>query len=557
MRSRTLFLAFLLALGFGPAATAASNRGRVGGLVVAQGTPQLGAIVVVTPKLRPGNPLRLVTDSHGAFASSPLQPGFYSIRVRLAGFLPAFEPNVHVTGGRITLLRIELGSIFSSVEQLRHGPRPGNSPDEWRWVLRSASLTRPVLRFSDGHIVVDRQADRDARAAHGRAELTAGSLASWSPANTQPLGTTSFLYDQGLGGANRLLLAGRVGYQHTASSGFAATWIRSAPAKGEATDSTTVIFRQSQMGIGGPSFRGLEIDSVRHMKVGEKVEIEYGGQYVFAMLNGSVSGLRPEAKARVALTPGWTASFLLGSNPRRHRADSPVDSLDSLPTPVESQGHLALDRDWHEEISLQRSLGPDAKLTAAIFHDSDAHTAIFGRGPLQNYNTISDPYSDAFVYNGGALAQWGERIGYQRKLSSNWQTALVYGSVSALAPAAGGLTAASLRSMISRQRRDLVAGRIAGRIERTGTEVTAGYEWIDGPVLNRPDPFGSSMFGVQPYLNVSVRQPLPSLFCCRIVALIDVQNLLAQGYVSLETADGRAILIPTARAFRGGFAVQF
>lgn len=563
MRFRTFLLALLSALGLGmvPAASAAPTHGhangRLGGVVVAQGEPQLGAIVVVTPAIGPGDPLRLVTDSHGVFASAPLADGFYSIRVRVAGFLPAFEPHVHVTGGHVTLLRVELGSIFSSIDRLRRGPHSGTSPDQWKWVLRSASITRPVLRFSEGHIYVSDRAERNAHAAHGRAEFTAGSLSSWSPVNTLQFGDTSFLYNQGLGSTSRLLLAGRVGYQNSASAGFAATWLHSPGVRGHATDSTTVIFHQAQMGPGGPAFRGMEIDSTHRLHVGNRLKVDYGGQYVFAMLNGSVSELRPTASVHIVLSSAWTASFLLGSDPRKHRAHDPVDALDGFPVPVESNGRLALDQAWHEEISIEHTLSSDASLSATAFHDSSAHVAIFGRGTLQGANTLSDPFSDAFVYNGGPLSQWGERLAYKRKLSPHWQATLVYTSATALAPIASGFARATLRDMIASHRRNLLGGRIAGRIQRLGTQFSAGYEWVDGPVLNRPDPFGDAALGVEPYLNVSLRQPLPSLFCCRIVALIDVRNMLAQGYVSLETPDGRAILIPAGRAIRGGFAVQF
>lgn len=557
MRFRTLLLALLLTTGLATAASAAPNRGRVGGVVVAQGTPQLGAIVVVTPAIRPGDPLRLVTDSHGVFASTPLLPGTYTVRVRLAGFLPAFEPRVHIVTGHITLLRIELGSLFSSIEQLRRGPRPGDSPHQWEWVLRSASLTRPVLRYSGGPVLDGNEHRRGSHAIHGRAEFTTGSLSSWSPVNMNPLGSTSFLYNEGLGSAGHLMLAGRVGYEDTATTGFAATWIHSVDAKGRPADSTTVIFHQSQMGTGQPSFRGVEINSSQRIQFGNAVKFDYGAQYAFAGLNGHVSALRPQARLRVAVAPGWAASFLLGSIPQGRRTADPELALNRFPVPVENNGRLALDDAWHEEIALRHALGPNASLTAAVFHGSDAHVAVFGRGTFVNANTIADPFSNAFVYNGGSLHQWGARIGYQRKLSSHWQATIVYSSTSALAPPATGFAGASLRDMIRRARRNLLGGVLAGRIARSGTELSAGYEWVDGPVLNRPDPFGASMFGVEPYLNVSVRQPLPSLFCCRIVALIDVQNLLAQGYVSLETPDGRAILIPAARAIRGGFAVQF
>jgi hypothetical protein len=556
MRLRALLLGLLFTVAFAPAAHAALNGGRVEGVVVAQRTPQLGAIVIVTPVERPGNPLRLVTDARGVFASTALLPGFYSVRVRVAGFLPAFQPRVRVSENHLTLLRIELGSLFSSIEQLRHDPRPGQNPDEWSWVLRSATVTRPVLRYS-GAPATPGDAAHNARATHGRAELTAGSLSSWSPADTEPLGTTSFLYDQGFGEGNRLLIAGLMGYQHSASAGVAATWIHPGGADGNATDSTTIIFRQSQLGQDGPSFRGVEIDSMQKLEIGDHVELDYGGRYVLAMLGGTASMARPEVRVRVKPADKWTASLLVGSNPHPNATSSPLHSLDSLPTPVQARGRLTLDRAWHEEIEVDRALGSDAALSAAVFHDSESNAAIFGRGPLSDYNTITDPFSDSFVYNGGNLGNWGARIAYKRKLSTNWQATVLYDSSRALAPGANELNAASLQRMIVAERRDLVGGQVTGRIERSGTELSAGYEWVDGSMLTRPDPYGAGLYNIEPYLNVSLRQPLPNFLCCRIVALIDVRNLLAQGYVSLETGDGRAILIPAARAIRGGFAVQF
>ncbi|MEJ2219056.1 MAG: carboxypeptidase-like regulatory domain-containing protein, partial [Gemmatimonadota bacterium] len=379
MRLRAIVLGLLLAAIAPGVAGAAGDGGRLGGMVIAQGTPQLGATVVVTPEARPGAPLRLVTDSRGRFASETLLPGLYSVRVRLAGFLPAFQPRIHVANGHLTLLRIELGSIFSSVEQLRHGPRTGHDPDEWAWVLRSATLTRPVLRFSNGRVVIGDSAEKRARAGHGRAELTSGTLSSWSPANPQAIGSTSFLYDQGLGGGNRLLLAGRVGYEHSPTAGFAATWTRSGDALGNATESTTVVFRQAQIGTGETAFRGLEIDHIRKMQVGDRLELEYGGQYIVATMNGMASVARPEARLQMKLQPGWTASLLLSSDPLFGRPTaSPLDSLDSFPTPLEGAGRLALDRAWHEEITLEHNLSRNATIAAAVFHDSDAHTALFG-----------------------------------------------------------------------------------------------------------------------------------------------------------------------------------
>ncbi len=577
MRFRALLLTSLLTLGVSVAKAAppgkdnskaspapeASGRtspvpvqGRLTGMVVAEGTPQPGAIVVVTPKLRPGGALRLMTNGHGVFATSPLAPGLYSVRVRLAGFLPAFEPSVQVIFGQVTLLRVELGSLFSTVEELRRGPRPGHDPQQWDWVLRSASLTRPVLRYASPGRGSETEAERRAHAPHGRAELTAGSLSSWSPVETQPVGSTSFLYDQRFGETNQLVLAGLAGYEHAASEGFAATWTHSPDANEDATDSTTIVFRQSQMGGEAPAYRGLEIDSMRRLDFGG-AELDYGGQYVVAMLDGHVFSLRPEARLTVPLDSLWTATFRLGSNSPARRVDDPLDALDNLPTPVESGGRLALDQAWHEEIALERELGHAAAVTAAVYHDSNAHAAIFGRGPLENADTLADPYSDAFVYNGGAVGSWGARVGYERRLTHRWKAKMLYGWTSALAPGTPSLDAATLAAGIKPERRSLAGGGFAGRLDRAGTEVSAEYEWVSGAVVSQPDAYGAALWGMEPYLNVSLRQPLPSFFCCRIVAIVDVRNLLAQGYVSLETPDGRAVLMSAARAVRGGFAVQF
>ena len=557
MRLRALLPALLLATCLPLGAAAAPGTGQVAGIVSAQGSPQLGASVIVTPVGRPGQALRLLTDEHGGFDSHALLPGDYSVRVHLAGFLPAFESRVLVSAGQITLLRIELGSLFSSVERLRQGPVDSHKPGEWKWVLRSATLERPVLRFSHGRVVISEKTPRPSHASHGRAEVTAGSLAAWSPSNPQALGSTSFFYDQGLGATGHLQIRGRVGYDHAAASAIAATWLHSTDAQGRTTDSTTIVFDQSQFGPDGPSFHGIEINSLRQMHLGNRIAIDYGGQFLLASIDRSTSSARPVARLRFMIDPAWTASFLLGSSPLSQGTGSISGILNDFATPVENNGRLSLDRPWHEEIAIDHHTAGRGSLSAAIFRDSDANTALFGRGSLVGANIISDPYSKAFVYDAGRLNQWGARLGYKKNLSGNWQAAILYSWSRTLAPNRGDLSSAAIRDMIQGQRRDSFGGRISGRLNRTGTELSAGYQWVNGPILTQPDPLGAALFGIDPYLNLSVRQPLPNFLCCRIVAIVDVRNVLAQGYVSLDTPDGHALVIPAPRAIRGGFAVQF
>jgi hypothetical protein len=63
---------------------------------------------------------------------------------------------------------------------------------------------------------------------------------------------------------------------------------------------------------------------------------------------------------------------------------------------------------------------------------------------------------------------------------------------------------------------------------------------------------------IDPNLSLSIRQPLPSFMTVgRWEALADFRNILSQGYVSLEGLDGRMLMMPVERSFRGGVSFQF
>ena len=141
-------LVCLLAL---PLAAAPGGASKLSGVVVdPAGTPQMGATVLVSSEmLGGGSPLELRTNDRGRFSTAALPAGLYSIRVTLAGFLPAIEQHVEVNSEHATLLQIVLGTVFSSFEQLRRGPDQPVNTDDWTWVLRTSAATRPVLRWQD------------------------------------------------------------------------------------------------------------------------------------------------------------------------------------------------------------------------------------------------------------------------------------------------------------------------------------------------------------------------------------------------------------------------
>src|ERR1700732_3468555 len=83
-----------------------------------------------------------------------LRPGRYSVKVALAGFMPSFQEHINVGADVNTSVHIELDSIFASLDQLRKKSTKPAEPDDWKWVLRTASSSRPVLPLRDGTVVI-------------------------------------------------------------------------------------------------------------------------------------------------------------------------------------------------------------------------------------------------------------------------------------------------------------------------------------------------------------------------------------------------------------------
>ena len=93
---------------------------------------------------------KALTDERGEFKFLGLFPDLYSIRVTLASFVPALKKDILVQPGMRSVLNVNLSTLFSSI-QLAYPPIENGSlmTDEWKWVLRSAPSTRPVLRFAE------------------------------------------------------------------------------------------------------------------------------------------------------------------------------------------------------------------------------------------------------------------------------------------------------------------------------------------------------------------------------------------------------------------------
>jgi hypothetical protein len=546
---------------------AAPNSGKITGVVIdSAGTPQMGATVVVTAdRLASDISFQLLTNDRGRFSTAMLPAGLYSVRVTLAGFLPAIAQDIQVSNQRTISLEIVLGSVFTSFEKLRRQPDQQVSSDEWSWVLRASAATRPVLRWQDGDVVLGVRSNHFDNPQHQgdrtRVEFSSGSDHPGSITNIADSPGTAFAYNYGLGDLGSLLMAGQFSYSGSSEAGgFVTQWLPS----GESGSGpvTTLLLRESRLGAAGPSFRGMRMSHDSSFQVGDHVSVRYGADFIAAGLQGTTTSLRPRAEVAFRLSPRWQASMLVTTNTWQDSTGAPGDlqstlnQLDAFPTLLLHGGHPVLEDNLHEEIAVEYDLSKKSSITAALFHDTSSHTAVFGRGTVSGPDYLPDYFSDVFAYDAGELSSVGARLVYQQKLSGNLDMTMIYAYGGVLAPNESPVEAA-LRNELATQYRVSAAARFTAKIPRTGTKIVSGYKWINGPAVSQQDSYGQSVYHLDPYLSIQVRQKLPGFIPGHAEVLADCGNLLAQGYVTLATSDGQVVLVPTYRFFRGGLSFQF
>ncbi len=555
------------------AAQAKPVPGKLAGVVRdAAGTPQMGASVeLISEAVGVVATHGFLTNTQGMFRGDKLAPGFYTVRVTLAGFLPTFEKHIRVASNLTTVVRIELESMFASLDQLRRMPASTTAQvDDWKWVLRSASTMRPVLEWVDGGTLsassISGEYERP-RIPRMRMEFTDGARRPTSASSIASSPATAVAYEQKLGGVSKMILAGQMSYDSDAPAGGIATvWLPTGTLG--AGPHTALVLREARLGPVGPTFRGIRLDQGGALAFGNRTILRYGGEYVLVGLGAAATSVRPRAELDVRLNDDWSTAFVFASLPsgpgplERNDAQpggllaTALNELDAFPALLWRQGRPVLQNGLHEEMSAERKIGARGKVQIAGFHDDNRHVAVFGRGsdlPAADY--FQDNFSTGFAYDGGSASSWGTRAAFREKLYDEVELTGVYSFGGSLAPSADGDDL--LRDMLRHAQRHSLGAAISAKMPHLGTRVQAGYKWVSGVSVSSVDSYGESLFQMDPYLHLIVRQPLPRFALGRWEAIADCNNLLAQGYVPTNSRDGRVVLVPAFRSFRGGLSVQF
>jgi hypothetical protein len=151
------------------------------------------------------------------------------------------------------------------------------------------------------------------------------------------------------------------------------------------------------------------------------------------------------------------------------------------------------------------------------------------------------------------------RVVLERKLLSDLTATLDYAYGGVLDLSRPDVELQDARAWIHDEQRQSVAAKFSGTLPRAKTRWIASYRYTSGGALTPVDLFDTSPGHSGPYLNLFLRQPAPAGFLAgHMEILLDLRNLLAQGYVPVMARDGHTLyLVQSARSARGGVAFSF
>lgn len=530
------------------------------------GVPQMGAVVEVLGSAAAAR--KVFTDENGFYSAAGLLPGIYNLRVSAPSFLPALRERIGLTSGGTAVVNVTLNTLFEAIQL---GPLRGAADDDdWKWVLRS-SANRPILRaLPDGtQVVASEVGNHEDHELKGVVSFVAGSPSDGFGSASDM--TTGFALEKSVFSAGTVGFGGNVGYGEGLPTAVLLASYRHRMANGSEPQIVVAMRRMEapDINLRSATLQSLAVTTTDDFTMGDVVELHFGSELQTVQFMGRVTAFRPFGFADVHLSPNTLLEYRYASSEPEASLDKASAAADVPSTRVSESGPrvsmanftTTVERAHHNEVSVSHRSGKtNLQLAAYVDHVTDP--ALTGVGILgtERGDVLPDPYSGTFTYRGRNLDTEGMRVVLQRKLISDLTATLdySYGGVLDLGKTDGGLEMA--RGNMQVHDRHALAGKINGVVPRSKTRWVASYRWTSGAALTPVDWFNASPGQAEPYLNIFVRQPIPgtSFLPCHMDAIIDLRNLLAQGYVPVMGQDGQTVyLVQAARSVRGGVAFTF
>jgi len=533
----------------------------------AAGVPQMGAMVEVLGSA--AHSLKVFTDENGFYSASGLLPGIYNIKAYSPSFLPTFRDRIGLRPGSSVMVDLKLSGLFEAI-QLPALRGPSADDDDWKWVLRSAS-SRPILRMlEDGSVAPAAQPGREsANASHdlkGTLSFVAGSASGGFGSSSDM--STVFSVEKSLFSSGTMAFQGDVGYGNGSPNAVLRASYSHTMANGAKPEVAFTMRRLAAPGIDPhiDALQALALSASDEFTLGDILELRFGSELQTIQFMGRVTAFRPFGSADVHLSPNTVLEYRYATSEPDNRAEkgfesAPADLSESGPHVSLAGFSSSLERAHHHEVSLSHRMG-ETNLQVAMYSDRVSDPALTGVGDAASDGgeVLPDLYSETFTYRGKQLDAHGMRVVLQRKLASDLTATLDYGYGGVLDLKHADIALQDARSDSLVKNRHTASAKFSGKLPGTKTQWITSYRWISGQALTPVDMFNASAGQSDPYLNIYLRQPIPGtgFLPGHMDAVIDVRNLLAQGYVPLLGQDGRTVyLVQSARSIRGGVAFSF
>jgi hypothetical protein len=535
-----------------PAWASGNDRpGAISGYVRdASGDPQMGAVFQILGVAN--HTLTVFTDAAGHYTASGLIPGIYSLRVTAPSFLPTLREKVGIKPGASLSINITLSTLLN-VMQL--GPvRNLPDDDDWKWTLRSVA-NRPILRIFD-----DPTTEKQVHEFKGTLSFLAGSAAAGYGTGSDM--STGFTLERSVFSTSRLAFTGNVGYGESLPAAVVRTrFSHRLPNGSEPTVALTVSrFAPSDPNLHNAALQAIALSAADNFAIGDVLELKFGSELQTIQFLGHLNAFRPFASADFHLSPDTVVEYDYATSRPNLRAEkgfdsTPADLSETNPRVSMLAFSPRIESAHHQEISVSHRSGK-TNLQVAYFSDRVADPALTGVGEVTSAGgfLLPDITSGTFSFAGRTFDTDGLRLVLQRKFASDLTATLDYSFGGALGLSQSDVALEHAGQWMSTQRHHALAAKLSGTTPLTHTRWIASYRWVNGTTVTPVDMFNASAGQSDPFLNVFVRQPIGG----HVEALIDIRNLLAQGYVPLVSSDGQTVyLVDSARSVRGGVAFTF
>ena len=564
------------------------------------GHPRMGAVVLLFNR-QDKLIQRALTNEAGGFAFADLIPDAYSVRVTLATFLPAVKNNIMVEAGKLRLLDVNLSTLFSSIQLLpmTNGDARTLMSDDWKWILRTSTSTRPVLRILPGSWADPLQTAGFHRSVfsdtRGLVRVSTGD----STDDTMAAGDlgTAFALATSVYGANHLKFSGNLGYAVDSgipSAAFRTTYSRDVGGT-DLTQSPEISVEMQQLAIpsrisggllpgaaflaGGadpalPMLRVLSVSFNNKMQVSDSIDIVYGAEVDSISFMQRLNYASPYARLSwtglggridMTYTSGNARQSLggerTGTDPELNRD---LEALSMIPRVSLRESQAQVQRGSDYDLAYTVKAG-SREYQVAGFREkvSNAALRISNTDGEFHGDLLADPYSGSALFDAGTITSLGYTVSATQNIGEHVKVTGIYGSSDVLSPQSSMLasdTSDDLRKLLHPVRRGQVTLRASAVVPLTGTRVSGSYQWTDYSTVDPAQIYSTQPARSAPGLNFTIRQPIPASFGLpwRMEATADVRNIRAQGYLPITAADGRQfIVVQNPRSFRGGLSFIF